>query len=99
MPSTQSNQTSPSRRDEPNGTTGPRMMTVRAVTQRYGWGRSKTYQLLGEGKLKAVKMGRRLLILVDSCDAVVAALPQATFKPTRSLIRQRLNETHGLDGK
>jgi predicted DNA-binding transcriptional regulator AlpA len=55
----------------------PRTITIRDVRRRYGWGRTKTYELIGEGKLKAVKMGARLLVFVDSSEALVASLPPA----------------------
>jgi hypothetical protein len=67
-------------REERNGASGPRTLTVAGVKQRYGWGRSKTYELLGEGRLRGVKMGARLLIFTDSCEEVVASLPRAQIK-------------------
>lgn len=60
----------------------PRMLTVRGVSQRYGWGRTKTYELLGQGKLRGAKVGTRLLIFVDSCEALLASLPAAKFGPS-----------------
>lgn len=77
--------------DEQNPS-NPRMLTVRGVSQRYGWGRTKTYEFLGQGKLKAAKVGSRLLIFVDSCEALVADLPTAKFGsalPRASLKRGR----------
>jgi hypothetical protein len=62
-----------------------RTLTISGVKARYGWSRSKTYQLLGEGKLRACKLGTRLLIFADSCDELIAALPAANIKPPRSL--------------
>ena len=66
---------------------GPRTITIKGVKQRYGWGRSKTYQLLGEGKLKGAKMGTRLLIFVISCQELVASLPAAKFVQQRQTRR------------
>jgi hypothetical protein len=66
-------------------TAPPRTLTVPGVTERYGWSRSMTYLLLGEGRLRGRKMGTRLLIDVDSCDEVVAALPPAVIKPQRPI--------------
>jgi hypothetical protein len=67
----------------PSSAATPRTLTVLGVKQRYGWGRTKTYELIGEGKLEAIKMGTRLLILVDSCEALVASLPPAVIAPRR----------------
>lgn len=61
----------------------PRAITVHDVTKIYGWSRSVTYQLLGEGKLRGVKVGKRLLILVDLCERLLAILPQAKIKPVQ----------------
>jgi hypothetical protein len=62
-----------------------RTLTIAGVKARYGWSRSKTYQLLGEGKLRACKLGTRLLIFADSCDELIAALPTAKIKPWRMI--------------
>ena len=67
-------------REERNGASSPRTLTVAGVKQRYGWSRSKTYELLGEGRLRGVKMGTRLLIFTDSCEEVVASLPAAVIR-------------------
>jgi hypothetical protein len=71
-------------RGPPPPAPGARTLTVTGVTQHYGWSRSKTYELLGEGRLRGVKLGARLLIFTDSCDEVVAALPPAVIKPPRT---------------
>lgn len=42
-----------------------------------GIGRSKTYEMLGEGTLRAIKVGGRLLIDVEHGLSVLAAMPQA----------------------
>ena len=65
-------------REERNGASSPRTLTVAGVKQRYGRSRSKTYELLGEGRLRGVKMGTRLLIFTDSCEEVVA-IDAATY--------------------
>jgi hypothetical protein len=57
-------------------------LTIRDVQARYGWGRSKTYELLGTGKLRGAKLGRKLLIFADSCDALLAGLPSPVIKPS-----------------
>jgi hypothetical protein len=73
----------------PASAIGPRTLTVAGVTQRYGWSRTSTYELLGEGKLKGVKMGARLLILVDSCEALLGALPPAQIAPQKKAKRNQ----------
>jgi hypothetical protein len=42
-------------------------------------GRTKTYQALNDGKLGAVKWGRRTLILTESARELMASLP--TYRP------------------
>jgi excisionase family DNA binding protein len=43
-------------------------------------GRTRTYQLISEGKLRAVKCGRRTLIEADSLHAYLANLPAVPSK-------------------
>lgn len=57
----------------------PRALTIRGVTERYGWGRSKTYEMLGDGRLEGIKVDDLTLILVDSCEQVVRLAPR--FRP------------------
>ncbi|MFC5068899.1 helix-turn-helix domain-containing protein [Flaviflagellibacter deserti] len=40
-----------------------------------GIGRSKIYEAVGEGALKAVKCGRRTLIKTEDLEAFIASLP------------------------
>jgi excisionase family DNA binding protein len=40
-----------------------------------GLGRTKIYELIGQGKLKAVSIGRRRLVLMESIEALL--LPDA----------------------
>ena len=58
--------------------------TIKAVMARQGWSHSGTYRLLQRGDIKAVKNGRRTLIILASVDAYVASLPQATFRSAGS---------------
>lgn len=48
-----------------------------------GLGRSKTYEMLGDGTLRAVKVGKRLLIDIEHGLTALAAMPPATIRPTR----------------
>jgi excisionase family DNA binding protein len=52
----------------------------KAVTAHYGIHRSSLYRALAEGKIKAVKAGRTVLIDGDSLRAYLASLPKAEFK-------------------
>jgi len=58
---------------------GSRYVTFDGFTQRYGAGRTTAYALLSDGKLRAVKCGRRTLIEVASADEYFAALPAASI--------------------
>jgi hypothetical protein len=48
-----------------------------------GLSRSELYRRLGAGDVRAVKAGKRTLILVDSLRALLASLPPATFHRPR----------------
>jgi len=54
--------------------------TIKAVCEARGISRAYVYILLGAGKLKAVKDGRRTIITADSFDAYFGALPAAEFR-------------------
>lgn len=45
-----------------NGEHTPQLHSVEAVMERLGIGRSKTYEVLGSGQLRSVKVGRRRLV-------------------------------------
>lgn len=63
-------------------TTGRRLLSVNEFKAAYGFGHTKTYELLNAGKLNAVKSGTRTLITVESAEALVAALP--SYKEARA---------------
>ena len=46
----------------------------------YGPKRSLTYKLLNEGKLKAVKVGKKRLILTDDAEAWLSSLRSSTHQ-------------------
>jgi len=46
----------------------PRFLGVEATRQMLGIGRTRVYQLIGEGLLTAVKLGRRTLITTQSIE-------------------------------
>jgi len=63
----------------------PLSVTIAGATARCGINRTKLYELVGSGKLEAVKCGTRTLILVRSLDAYVASLPHAEMREPRQL--------------
>lgn len=50
-------------------------ISVSQATARYGVGRTKLYELLGSGALKARKLGAKTLIDVDCADRFFSSLP------------------------
>jgi len=54
-------------------------LTINQAMQTLGIGRTKLYQLLNDGSLRAFKLGSKTLILKDSLDDYVASLP--SYKP------------------
>jgi excisionase family DNA binding protein len=68
----------------------PVLLTVEHTCARYGMSRSYLYRLIGDGLVSTRKLGRRILIVVESVDAYVATLPPADIRPDRrSLKRHR----------
>jgi len=55
------------RRDAPK----PVTTTIDATCHITGLGRTKIYELIGEGKLKAVAIGRRRLVLYSSIEDLI----------------------------
>ena len=48
-----------------------RAISVREFGQLYGFGRSKTYLLIKEGKLRSLKVGGKRLIRVDDAEELI----------------------------
>ncbi|MCL9998662.1 MAG: hypothetical protein NBV68_04720 [Erythrobacter sp.] len=48
---------------------------IHAVSARYGWKKTKTYELLRDKKIRAKKLGAKTLIEFASVDEYVASLP------------------------
>jgi hypothetical protein len=69
-----------------NSTLHPLATTVplRVAGQILHVGRSKLYDLLGLGKLKAVKDGPKVMVLVQSIKDYQQSLPVAKFAPPKS---------------
>ena len=57
--------------------------SVQQCCHRNDISRSELYRLLGDGKIEAIKDGRRLKLIVDSADAYFASLPRAKIKIDR----------------
>ncbi len=49
--------------------------TIKEFSDTYGPSRSKTYELLAEGQISAVKVGSRTFITAESADKWFANLP------------------------
>lgn len=49
----------------------PLTVTVDGAKKALGLGHTKIYELIGEGRLKTVKIGRRTLVKTDSIRALV----------------------------
>jgi excisionase family DNA binding protein len=52
----------------------PRALSIQQFCGRYSIGRTKAYEEIAAGRLRAVKVGRRTLIPEDSAEAWLAAL-------------------------
>lgn len=61
----------------------PLAVTIPGAAQMSGLGRSRIYELIGEGTLEARKAGRRTLIMTDSLRAYLSTLPAATIRAPR----------------
>src|SRR5271169_1198811 len=57
-------------------------------------GRTKLYEMLGSGRLRAVKDGGRVMVLVDSIREYQRSLPQATFAPPKPPRLGHLDRLH-----
>ena len=51
----------------------PITVTIEGAKAATGLGTTKLYELIGEGKLKTVKIGRRTLVRTDSIRALLEA--------------------------
>lgn len=59
---------------EPERTIPPVSYSVEDAAKALGIGRTFVFQLIKEGKLKAVKLGRRTVIPVKECEALLSRL-------------------------
>ena len=58
----------------------PRGRSIDAVMVEFGISRATANRLLASGKLRAVKVGSKTLVTVESIDEFWASLPTATFR-------------------
>ncbi|MFC5358240.1 helix-turn-helix domain-containing protein [Azospirillum himalayense] len=55
-------------------------LSVAEAKSKIGVGTTKFYELLNEGKIEAVKVGRKTLVLTESLEKYVANLPRRPIK-------------------
>jgi hypothetical protein len=53
-----------------------RFLSIRAFCDAYSVGRTRTYDLIAQGKIEAVKDGLKTFIPVESAEAWAASLPR-----------------------
>jgi hypothetical protein len=70
----------------------PILCSVPQGCQMIGIGTQGMYDLIGAGKVKAVKRGTRTLLVVDSLRAYANNLPEAKVAPPRQRKPQRQRE-------
>ena len=64
-----------------------------------GMKRSKTYEFLGDGKLRAIKVGKRLLIDVEHGLAYLATLPVAQIRQSPRSAAAKINAAQKADAQ
>jgi excisionase family DNA binding protein len=60
-------------------TSTPVTYTIAGAKDASGLGNTKIYELIGQEKLKAIKAGRRTLVVAESLHAYLASLPPAAI--------------------
>lgn len=60
----------------------PRFASIPHWSLLSGVGRTKSYELIGDGTLRAVHVGRRILVDVEHGLAAIAAMPRAEIRPS-----------------
>jgi excisionase family DNA binding protein len=68
----------------------PILVSVPQASQMLGRGVSTIYELIGSGKIRAVKSDARTLIVVESLHEYAASLPPAKVRPPRNRRPQRM---------
>ena len=52
----------------------PRLLSIKQATFELGLSRTSTYELIADGKLKTVKIGRRRFVAIEAIDEFIAGL-------------------------
>ena len=68
----------------------PLLVPVKQACAMIGRGQSALYELIGGGKIRAVKSDGRTLIVVESLREYAASLPPAKVRPPRNRRPQRM---------
>ena len=64
----------------------PKLLGIAAATRRYGVGRSSIYELMAQGRIRAVKFGKKTLIDVASADGLFDSLPATKINCGRARV-------------
>jgi len=56
----------------------------------FGISRSEIYRRLGTGEFRAIKVGRRTLVIFSSVEEYFDRLPAATFSPKRQVVKSQV---------
>jgi excisionase family DNA binding protein len=65
----------------------PALLSIKETAAHLGLHRATVYLLVGDGKLDAVKFGKRTLITMPSIKAFIATLPPAKIKQYNADLR------------
>lgn len=65
-------------------TDAPRARTIEGTGAHYGWTRTFIYGQIGEGKLEALKAGRRTLVTTESAERLFHMLPKARISAPKA---------------
>jgi excisionase family DNA binding protein len=68
----------------------PRYASINKACDILGFGRSKLYELAGEGSIRIVKVGGRSLVDVEAALGWMAKLPAANIAPLRKAPQQEV---------
>jgi excisionase family DNA binding protein len=86
----------PNRKLDAHGPRARRALSISEFCHRYSIGRTRAYEEIATGRLRAVKVGRKTLIVEDSAEAWFAALPG--LKGTRGVqkdVNQKARSSSG----
>jgi hypothetical protein len=77
--------------------TTPLHASIKEICQRHRCSRSHLYDLMGLGKIVAVKSGKRTLVVVASADAHFNNLPPAQIKPSPQAKRRAMASVNATE--